>query len=239
MPRRSCDLPPIASPHDAEELEQWTDFNVAMVGATAALAGLVIVASSVNIAEIIKSRALTARLAAGIATLVLAIVASGLGLVPTMTPAWFGILLLVATIGAGVFQVQATRAIYADRDPAARARFAKSVFGFLPIGAYLAAARSWCCRGIPPACRSRRPAASSRSSPRSWCRGSPWSRFCADRGSARGDRRKLFGRRPDAHRPAGRRQPAPEDDERESDQEPDGELLAEDERRRGGSRRPG
>lgn len=123
-----------------EELESWTDFNVAMVGATAALAGLVIVASSVNIAEIIKSRALTARLAAGIATLVLAIVASGLGLVPTMTPAWFGILLLVATIGAGVFQVQATRAIYADRDPAARARFAKSVFGFLPIGAYLTAA---------------------------------------------------------------------------------------------------
>ncbi len=122
-----------------DELELWADFNVAMVGATAALAGLVIVASSVNIAEIIKARALTARLAAGIAALVLAIIASGLGLVPTLTPFWFGILLLVATLGAGVFQVQATRAIFANHDPAARAKLPKSAFGFLPIAAYLIA----------------------------------------------------------------------------------------------------
>ena len=39
-----------------EGLELWSEFNVALVGATAALAGLVIVASSVNIAEIVKSR---------------------------------------------------------------------------------------------------------------------------------------------------------------------------------------
>jgi modulator of FtsH protease len=123
----------------AEELELWSDFNVAMLGATAALAGLVIVASSVNIGEIIKARALTARLAAGIAALVLAIIASGLGLIPTITPLWFGILLLVSTAGAGVFQVQATRAIFADDDPAAQAKLVKSVFGFLPIGAYLIA----------------------------------------------------------------------------------------------------
>jgi hypothetical protein len=123
----------------SEELELWAEFNVAMVGATAALAGLVIVASSVNIAEIIKGRALTARLAAGIATLVLAIVASALGLVPAITPVWFGTLLLIATAAAGAFQVQATRAIFASPDPAARARFAKSAFGFLPIAAYAAA----------------------------------------------------------------------------------------------------
>ena len=48
-----------------EDLELWSEFNVAMVGATAALAGLVIVAASVNIGEIIKTRSLTARLAAG------------------------------------------------------------------------------------------------------------------------------------------------------------------------------
>ena len=50
-----------------DQLDAWSEFNVAMVGATAALAGLVIVASSVNIAEIIKSATLTARLAAAIA----------------------------------------------------------------------------------------------------------------------------------------------------------------------------
>jgi hypothetical protein len=124
----------------ADQMELWSDFNVAMVGATAALAGLVIVAASVNIGEIIKARSLTARLAAGIAALVLAIIASGLGLIPTITPLWHGIVLLLATVVAGVFQVQATQAIFANHDPAARAKLAKSLFGFLPIGAYLAAA---------------------------------------------------------------------------------------------------
>lgn len=123
-----------------EGLELWSEFNVAMVGATAALAGLVIVASSVNIAEIVKTRSLTARLAAGIAALVLAIVGSGIGLVPNISPAWFGILLGFAAVGAGFFQVQATRAIFADHDPAAQAKLAKSVFGFLPIAAYVAGA---------------------------------------------------------------------------------------------------
>lgn len=123
-----------------EGLEHWSEFNVAMVGATAALAGLVIVASSVNISEIVKTRSLTSRLAAGISALVLAIVGSGLGLVPDISPAWFGILLAIAAAGAGVFQVQATRAIFADHDPAAQAKLVKSVFGFLPIAAYLTGA---------------------------------------------------------------------------------------------------
>ncbi|GAA3214150.1 hypothetical protein [Microbacterium terregens] len=122
------------------EFEAWAEFNVAMVGATAALAGLVIVAASVNIVEIIKARALTARLAAGIAALVLAIVASALGLIPTITPLWFGVVLLIAALGAGTFQVLAAREIFADRDPAARARLTKSVLGFTPIVAYLASA---------------------------------------------------------------------------------------------------
>ena len=123
-----------------DELELWSEFNVAMVGATAALAGLVIVAASVNIGEIVKARSLTARLAAGIAALVLAIVAAALGLVPGITATWYGILLLASTAAAGVFQVLATRAIFADHEPATRAKGAKSIFGFLPIAAYLAGA---------------------------------------------------------------------------------------------------
>jgi hypothetical protein len=124
----------------ADQLELWSEFNVAMAGATAALAGLVIVAASVNIGEIIKGRALTARLAAAIAALVLAIIASALGLIPGIAPQWFGILLLVAAGGAGIFQSVASRAIFADHDPAAQAKLAKSVLGFLPVAAYAAAA---------------------------------------------------------------------------------------------------
>ncbi|RLQ81209.1 hypothetical protein D9V28_14855 [Mycetocola zhadangensis] len=121
-------------------LSQWSEFNVAMAGATAALAGLVIVASSVNIAEIIKSNTLTARLGAGIASLVLALVASALGLVPEISPMWFGIVLLCAVLGSAVFQVHAARLVFADADPAARVRIPKAALGFLPIVAYAASA---------------------------------------------------------------------------------------------------
>ena len=65
----------------------WGDFHVAMVGATAALAGLVIVAASVNIGEIVKAPALTARLGSAIAGLVLAPVVSALGRLPGVSAA--------------------------------------------------------------------------------------------------------------------------------------------------------
>ena len=119
-------------------IEQWSEFNLAMAGATAALVGLVIVASSVNIGEIIKSRTLTARLLAGIAALVLALTVSALGLVPEITAAWFGALTILSTLLATVFQMHATRLIATDPDPADRARPLKYIVGFLPLLAYLA-----------------------------------------------------------------------------------------------------
>lgn len=120
-------------------LESWGDFNVAMAGASAALAGLVIVAASVNIEKIIHAGTLTARLAAAIAALVLALVASAAGLVPGIDSRWYGVVILVVAVSAGVFQVHAMRVI--ARDPAAtrRERIAKSIPGFLPVAAYLAA----------------------------------------------------------------------------------------------------
>lgn len=119
--------------------EPWSEFNVAMAGATAALAGLVIVASSVNIADIIKSRSLTARLLASIAALLLALVASALALVPEIDPSWYGGLLVASTLAASAFQVNAARLIATDPDPADRAKPLKYLVGFLPIVAYLAA----------------------------------------------------------------------------------------------------
>lgn len=122
-----------------DAVAEWSDFNVAMVGATAALAGLVIVAASVNIDKIIPSRALTARLAAAIAGLVLALVASGTGLIPDIDPTWYGVVIIVATVAAGAFQAHATVLIMSDSDPAARARVPKAVLGLLPLAAYLVA----------------------------------------------------------------------------------------------------
>lgn len=120
-------------------IEEWSEFNVAMAGATAALAGLVIVAASVNIAEIVKSRTLTARLLAGIAALVLALAVSAIGLVPGLDLTGYGVLIVVATLLMSVFQVNVTRLIAGDPNPADRARPLKYLIGFLPLAAYLVA----------------------------------------------------------------------------------------------------
>jgi len=119
-----------------DQLELWKDFNVAMVGATAALAGLVIVAASVNIAEIVKASTLTARLAAAIATLVLAITTTGVGLIPEIAPGWYGAIIVVATLLACGFQIHATATIARDRSPRVRGRLANAAIGFLPLVAF-------------------------------------------------------------------------------------------------------
>lgn len=122
-----------------DALAGWSDFNVAMAGASAALAGLLIVAASVNIEKIITAGTLTARLGAAIASLVLALVASAVGLIPGLGPTWYGIVVLLGTLAAGAFQLHATRVIVRDPQPEQRQRFGKSVLGWLPIAGYLAA----------------------------------------------------------------------------------------------------
>jgi hypothetical protein len=114
-----------------ELLEAWSEFNVAMVGGTAALAGLVIVAASVNIGDIIKAESLTARLAAGIAGLVLALAGSAVGLIPGIGAVPYGVTMIVLALGASIFPVQATRRIFENRHPANRMRAGKSVVGFV------------------------------------------------------------------------------------------------------------
>jgi len=90
-------------------LAGWSEFHVAMVGATAALAGLVIVAASVNIDKVVAAGSVTSRLAASIATLVVAIVVSGVALVPALPLQWFGAVTVVTAVPAAGFQVHATR----------------------------------------------------------------------------------------------------------------------------------
>lgn len=125
----------------AEVFEGWSEFNVAMVGATAALAGLLIVAMSVNIGEIMKSPSLPPRAAASIAALVLAIVACALGLVPSQPPVLYGVEMLVGSVVASAFQVHAIRVIVSDDHPATSAqRAGKSVIGVLPLAAFLVGA---------------------------------------------------------------------------------------------------
>jgi hypothetical protein len=76
----------------------WSDFAVAMAGAAAALAGLVMVAISVNIKEILALPGITARAAAAVGSLVLVVVTAGLLLVPGQPAPALGVELLVPAV---------------------------------------------------------------------------------------------------------------------------------------------
>lgn len=123
-----------------EYLEGWSDFNVAMMGAAAALAGLVIVAASVNIAEVVKTPSLASRLAGGIAGLVLALSGAAVGLVPQVSPTAYGSSMGALAVGAGFLQAQATRRIYENSHPGNQMKFTKSAIGFVAPCAYLVGA---------------------------------------------------------------------------------------------------
>ncbi|MFB6609776.1 hypothetical protein ACFCVO_05625 [Agromyces sp. NPDC056379] len=124
----------------SEPLASWSEFNVAMVGATAALAGLLIVAMSVNIAEIMKSVTLPPRAASSIAALVLAITAAAFGLIPGQPVAAYGIEVLVAALLAGLFQVHAIRVVMREDSVSPFDRVLKSIAGVLPVAAFLTGA---------------------------------------------------------------------------------------------------
>ncbi|HWR84636.1 MAG TPA: hypothetical protein VN200_01445 [Rhodoglobus sp.] len=112
----------------------WSDFNVAMAGAAAALAGLIIVAMSVNVQKVLTSPSLTARGAASIAALVFAVVATGLALIPDQ-PTWLlGVELLVPLLLAAAVEVQAVRQIAAGQG--VEAKTLKIAVGLAPVAAF-------------------------------------------------------------------------------------------------------
>lgn len=78
----------------------WSDFAVALAGSAAAMAGLVMVAISVNIKEILALPGVTARAAAAVGSLVLVVVTAGLLLVPDQSAPLLGAELLVAVTPA-------------------------------------------------------------------------------------------------------------------------------------------
>lgn len=136
MRPRPCD---IVARYDSamDALLDWHEFDVAMLGAAAALAGLVIVAASVNIQVIIAAPSLTSRLASGIAGLVLAIVVCAVGLIPGLDPAAFGGIIIAASLIAAGFAAEATVRIFQNTHPENRFRAGKSAVAFLAPALYL------------------------------------------------------------------------------------------------------
>ena len=121
-------------------LGEWTDFNLAIAGAGAALAGLLIVAMSVNIAEILKTATLPARAGASIGSLTLGLAASCLGLIPGQ-PTWLlGLEILAGVALLWLLEVFAVRAILREEGQNAANRVMKTVVGILPPVAFTAGA---------------------------------------------------------------------------------------------------
>ena len=94
--------------------DEWSEFNVAVAGAGAALAGLLIVALSVNIKQIAESRGLAARAGAAIAALILGVVLCCAALIPGQVLWGYGIQVLVLTALCFVLAGMAARAVFSD-----------------------------------------------------------------------------------------------------------------------------
>jgi hypothetical protein len=85
----------------------WSDFAVAVVGAAAALTGLLFVAVSVNLERILAAAALTNRSGSTLILFVIPLVVGVLVLVPDQSPAALGIELILAgaAFGAGLLRI--------------------------------------------------------------------------------------------------------------------------------------
>jgi hypothetical protein len=89
----------------------WESFAVAQLGAAAALAGLLVVASSINITRIIHLPAIVSRLAATLVLFGAVLIVATLVLVPGQPALWLGLELFVvgAMTAALVLRLRGTR----------------------------------------------------------------------------------------------------------------------------------
>jgi hypothetical protein len=99
---------------EASTVAGWSDFYVAAAGAASALAGLVFVSLSINLARIIELPGVSGRAAETIILLAGTLAGTLVGLIPHLSPERLGTLLLVVTLSTWlcpvIIQVRSVRA---------------------------------------------------------------------------------------------------------------------------------
>jgi hypothetical protein len=114
--------------------EGWSDFFVANAGVAGALAGLIIVAISVNVGTIIKIPGMTSRAGATVASLMLIVVSAAAALIPGQGPRWLGGEIMLFTAAALIVTVNAAvRMIRAAVPPYVVGSWIKSFLSLLAI----------------------------------------------------------------------------------------------------------
>ncbi len=116
------------------ELDGWHDLFVASAGAAAALAGLIIVAMSVNIKEIIAIKSMPSRAGTSIAALVLIVVVSIGALIPVQ-PSWLlGLETFVFGLTALAFAVDSTVRLTQDARSSRAGEYTRPVGNLIANG---------------------------------------------------------------------------------------------------------
>ena len=116
----------------------WGNFFVAEVGAAAALAGLVAVAISINLARILAFPQLPARAAETLALLAAIFVLASLGLVPGQGIAWFGAETIAVGLVSLAFSANAQVSSWRHKGgPTFGRRLARAASAVVSLGALL------------------------------------------------------------------------------------------------------
>ena len=122
-------------------IHDWSEFFVAAAGAAAALAGLIIVAMTVGVDQMIKIPGMVSRGATAIALLIAATIVGLAGLIPGQTATAMGIEVLVIGACALAFAVDsAVRVIHGRQGTSLFDAAVKSLIAVLPGVAYVVGA---------------------------------------------------------------------------------------------------